>query len=154
MLGESFFMYSAHDTTVASLLNTLEVFSGKPPPYASAVILELHKNTTSGNSLVKVLFKNESDNEPYLMTMPGCSSMCDFETFLEFTKSKIPQDWVEECKCGFLGIVGVSLAALITGTFLLILLLVCLLIAICKRRQSSKNPAYPYLHLQTEDEEA
>ena len=48
------FIYSAHDTTVASLLNTLDVFSGMPPPYTSAVILELHKNNITGNAFVKV----------------------------------------------------------------------------------------------------
>jgi lysosomal acid phosphatase len=48
------FMYSAHDTTVASLLNTLEVYDDVPPPYASCVILELQKNISSGQSFVRV----------------------------------------------------------------------------------------------------
>jgi len=48
------FVYSAHDTTVASLLNTLDVFNMLPPPYASAVFVELYTNTTSGDWIVQV----------------------------------------------------------------------------------------------------
>jgi len=52
--GRKMFLYSAHDTTVASLLNTLEVFNDMPPPYASAVIMELWKNTSSQQYYFKV----------------------------------------------------------------------------------------------------
>ena len=37
------YLYSAHDHTVAALLNTMGVFNQIPPPYASAVIWELHQ---------------------------------------------------------------------------------------------------------------
>lgn len=54
------FMYSAHDTTVASLLNALDLFNDIPPPYASAVIMELYKSVSNDTNFVKVsltLFK-------------------------------------------------------------------------------------------------
>ena len=35
------FMYSGHDNTVSSILNTLGVFNTIAPPYASMVIVEL-----------------------------------------------------------------------------------------------------------------
>lgn len=40
-------IFSAHDTNVAGLLNSLNVFNYKLPPYASAVFLELRKSKNS-----------------------------------------------------------------------------------------------------------
>ena len=37
------FMYSAHDATVAIVLQALGLYNGIPPPYAATVLLELHK---------------------------------------------------------------------------------------------------------------
>lgn len=48
------FMYSGHDTTVASLLNSLGMYNDIPPPYACAVMLELYRNISSGSHSVKV----------------------------------------------------------------------------------------------------
>lgn len=49
-----FYMYSAHDTTVATLLNTLDVFELHSPPYTAMVIMELYLNTTSDEYFVQV----------------------------------------------------------------------------------------------------
>lgn len=38
-----FFMSSGHDTTISSVLNSLGVWNGLPPPYASAVMFELKR---------------------------------------------------------------------------------------------------------------
>jgi lysosomal acid phosphatase len=46
-------MYSAHDTTVASMLITLGVFDLHTPPCTSLVLFELWKNDL-GKYLVKV----------------------------------------------------------------------------------------------------
>lgn len=45
-------IYSAHDTNVANLLNSLNIYNNQLPPYAAAVILELRKNITSNNTFV------------------------------------------------------------------------------------------------------
>lgn len=39
--NRSMWIYSAHDSTIASLLNTLGVFERQNPPYTAAVIVEL-----------------------------------------------------------------------------------------------------------------
>lgn len=36
------FMYCGHDTTIAANLQALEVYSGIKPPFASAVLYEMH----------------------------------------------------------------------------------------------------------------
>lgn len=44
-------MYSAHDLTVACVLNTLRVFEPHCPPYASAVMLELRVDTAGQHNV-------------------------------------------------------------------------------------------------------
>jgi len=45
-------VYSAHDTNVAGLLHSLNVYNYKLPPYAAAVFLELRKSKNSNNTYV------------------------------------------------------------------------------------------------------
>lgn len=45
-------VYSAHDTNVAALLNSLNVYNYQMPPYAAAVFLELRKKKDSNNTYV------------------------------------------------------------------------------------------------------
>lgn len=45
-------VYSAHDTNVAGLLHSLNVFNYKLPPYTAAVFLELRKSKNSNNAYV------------------------------------------------------------------------------------------------------
>lgn len=52
-------VYSAHDSNVAALLNSLNIFNKKLPPYTAAVILELRK----------------SENNAYVVTV---SQYCNF----------------------------------------------------------------------------
>lgn len=45
-------VYSAHDTNVAGLLHSLNVYNHKLPPYAAAVFVELRKSKNSNNTFV------------------------------------------------------------------------------------------------------
>lgn len=45
-------IYSGHDSNVAALLNSLNVYNNKLPPYASSVIFELRKKKNDNSSLV------------------------------------------------------------------------------------------------------
>ena len=47
-------MYSAHDVTIAANLQVLRMYNNLHPPYASAVIYELHVDDTTGKDFVKV----------------------------------------------------------------------------------------------------
>lgn len=92
-----FFMYSAHDTTVATFLNTLSLYEMIPPPYASAVLVELLKKKSSEQNFVRISFKN-STGEPVILTVPGCESLCPIEDFVRITKPIVPDNWNEECQ--------------------------------------------------------
>ena len=48
-----FLMYFAHDVTIADHLLAIGLFNGQFPPYASAVITELHQEE-DGTSFVNV----------------------------------------------------------------------------------------------------
>jgi len=47
-------MFSGHDSNMASLMTTLGVYEDIRPPFASALLLELHKDTNTGNYYLEV----------------------------------------------------------------------------------------------------
>jgi len=51
---QKMFMYSGHDTTVAALLHTLNIFDLQRPPYACLVLMELYKEDSSQDYYVQV----------------------------------------------------------------------------------------------------
>merc|ERR1719295_815925 len=57
-----FFMYSAHDSTVATNFQVLGNYNGYQPPYASAIIYELYN--VSNSYEVKILYQNYSSFAP------------------------------------------------------------------------------------------
>ncbi|XP_014261504.1 lysosomal acid phosphatase-like [Cimex lectularius] len=89
-------VYSAHDTTIVFLLNTLGVYDFIPPPFAAAVLVELRQNKNN-EKFVTVLYKN-SEAEPHLLTVPGCTKACPLDKFIYLLKPVIPTNWDEECK--------------------------------------------------------
>lgn len=58
-----------HDTTLAVLLIALNTWDGKIPPYASALIFELHRRS-EGSYFVRLLYKNDSLSNPETEAVP------------------------------------------------------------------------------------
>ncbi|XP_021534568.1 prostatic acid phosphatase isoform X1 [Neomonachus schauinslandi] len=88
-------MYSAHDTTVSGLQMALDVYNGLLPPYASCHIMELYLE--KGEYFVEMYYRNETQHEPYPLTLPGCTPSCSLTEFAELVAPVIPQDWSTEC---------------------------------------------------------
>uniref|UniRef100_A0ABI7ZQL0 acid phosphatase n=1 Tax=Felis catus TaxID=9685 RepID=A0ABI7ZQL0_FELCA len=88
-------MYSAHDTTVAGLQMALDVYNGILPPYASCHIMELYLE--NGEYFIEMYYRNETQHEPYPLTVPGCTPSCPLTKFAELVAPVIPQDWSTEC---------------------------------------------------------
>uniref|UniRef100_A0A8C9LZI3 acid phosphatase n=1 Tax=Piliocolobus tephrosceles TaxID=591936 RepID=A0A8C9LZI3_9PRIM len=88
-------MYSAHDTTVSGLQVALDVYNGLLPPYAACHLMELYFE--KGEYFVEMYYRNETQHEPYPLTLPGCSPSCPLERFAELVGPVIPQDWSTEC---------------------------------------------------------
>ncbi|KAI3366069.1 hypothetical protein L3Q82_009887 [Scortum barcoo] len=90
-------MLSAHDTTVAALQASLNVFNGRQPPYASCQIFELYRED-NGSASVSMFYRNDSKVEPYAVQLPGCSQRCPLDDFVRITKASISDDREKECQ--------------------------------------------------------
>ncbi|XP_050526684.1 prostatic acid phosphatase-like isoform X2 [Daktulosphaira vitifoliae] len=91
-------VYSAHDTIIAGILNTLNVYDGKLPAYASTVLFELRKMKNSKTFVVTVSYKNSSNHEPYLLQIPGCDSVaCELSQFSKAVSPYTSINWYKEC---------------------------------------------------------
>jgi len=90
------YVYSGHDTSIATILGSLKVYNGLAPPYASAVLLELFKRE-EGKHFVRIAYKNDTEAMPHPLTLPGCDTLCPLEKFKQLTGSLIPEDWSKEC---------------------------------------------------------
>jgi len=97
-------MYAGHDTTLSFILNSLNIYDDIPPPYASAVIFELHQ-TVDNQYSVRILYSTEVGGEPKVLQLPGCvnhsdsSGGCPLEMWSELTHSVVPDmdTWHKEC---------------------------------------------------------
>lgn len=95
-----FYMYSAHDTTVAALLSAMQVFDCHQPGYRALIMVELHDIPSIGE-VVKVFYRNDtlSKDQPHVLTPPGCETPhCKLDTFIRIANDRIPTDWHKECQ--------------------------------------------------------
>lgn len=92
------YIYSAHDTTIVNLLNSLDIFDLQIPRYSSIVMMELHKTLDTNNYFISFSFRNDTQREPYKLKLPICELDCPYEEFTKFVEPMIPQDWDAECQ--------------------------------------------------------
>nr|XP_023016136.1 prostatic acid phosphatase-like [Leptinotarsa decemlineata] len=92
-----FLVFSAHDTTIANVLNTMGAFEYHTPPFASTIMMEMRKRS-NGRSYVNLFYKNTS--EPRQITLKHCDFNCDLVDFSTILKPIIInlEDWEIECK--------------------------------------------------------
>jgi len=118
-------LYSAHDSTVANLLNTLGVYNMIDPPYIACVMMELRVNS-SGDHHVTLFYRNSSTVEPFLLTLPGCSPVCPLDQFIRLLEPVTIDDWDSECQVSILssysmltvitlGVLGILVCVLLTS---------------------------------------
>lgn len=93
-LTKKMWQYSGHDTTVANLMQCLNVYDNEVPPYASALILELHKQRRQYH--VRVSYRK--DQVLTDLTIPGCTARCPLDNLKNLMQPVIPGDWKDECQ--------------------------------------------------------
>lgn len=101
-LSQNYWVYSAHDTTVANILNTLGVFKSMGyhnPPYTATVMFELRK--FADDYRVQVFYRNTTA-EPKPLDLPGCGTSCPLDKMFEIYKDVLPVNWEEECALSLL----------------------------------------------------
>ncbi|KAM4537949.1 lysosomal acid phosphatase-like [Fundulus diaphanus] len=131
-------MLSAHDTTVAALQASLNVFNGKQPPYASCHIIELYREENGATS-VSMFFRNDSSVNPYPLQLPGCTLDCPLEDFVRITKPFIADDRDKECQLPSPGIdTKVIIILALSFCLLLAFVVICLLcrFSVCRHKKS------------------
>lgn len=84
-------IYSAHDTTLMSIFATLGMTLRIQPPFASIILLELHKE--NGNLYIQMFYNMES------IELPGCpNEKCPIEKFLNYISRRVFEDTDKACK--------------------------------------------------------
>jgi len=140
------FMYSGHDTTVASVLNSMGVFNKIAPPYRSLLLVELLEQQDVG-LVVKLSYKNETTSNPYLLTLPGCQQLCPLKKFKELTSELRPQNIKKECGIveGNVAVEKVTLLAAICSTVLALTVVITILYTIfCTKKERSGDQSVRY----------
>ncbi|XP_014467885.1 PREDICTED: prostatic acid phosphatase-like isoform X2 [Dinoponera quadriceps] len=90
------FMFVGHDNTVVDLLNTIYIWHNQLPHYNIMIMIELHEDEYEWN--VQIFLRNTTAHEPYPLTIPGCTTVCPLDQFVEILKPVTPDNWEEECK--------------------------------------------------------
>lgn len=93
-ITQKMWMYSAHDTTLANLMQCLDVYDGLLPCYSSTIIFELFED--SNDYYVEISYKNQTDIKT--LKLPDCDTACSFDCFKKKTECVIPTDWEKECQ--------------------------------------------------------
>jgi lysosomal acid phosphatase len=94
--GRKMFMYSAHDTTVAPILHTLDLFDPPSAPYYASTIL-FERIERDNEFYMKISYRNDTSRPPYELVVPGCEHLCPFDRFKEIIGPMLPDDWRLEC---------------------------------------------------------
>lgn len=84
-------LYCAHDINLGCLLDVFGVNLTHVPPYASAIFIELYKDLERNKSLIKVLYKKETDGEKLeFISLTNDVSSCTLTSFEQKVKDVLP----------------------------------------------------------------
>ncbi|KAK3593231.1 hypothetical protein CHS0354_012311 [Potamilus streckersoni] len=163
MFADKMYIFSAHDTTINALLQTLKIFNDINPPYSALFMMELHRdNSMQAGHYVQIFYRNDSSKPPLSLQLPGCDFKCPVDKFMQLVDDMDvePNKLREACGIGGLG----SGASASTGTSIsydLIAVLISLVIIItgiivisqCMRKRKNKNFNYRQVPTDLEEEE-
>merc|ERR1719369_1982360 len=124
-------MYSGHAHTIIFHLQTLWVYEDHIPPYASAVVHELHQLNSTWH--VKTIYTNSTDTFGptfTVLTVPGCQELCPLDKLFGLMKPLMPIDYRKQC---YVGVAGTTLGETVAVAMAVVVLVmaVCCMIAVC-----------------------
>ncbi|KAG8970739.1 hypothetical protein FRC03_004121 [Tulasnella sp. 419] len=106
---------SCHDTGLAGLLSTLDVFDQRWPDFTASITFELFRKASPSSSFLQSLY-SRPETEYFVrmryrnqsLRLPACANVglhleghpefCTFKAFKEHVKKYKPGDWEEDCK--------------------------------------------------------
>ncbi|XP_015180247.1 PREDICTED: venom acid phosphatase Acph-1-like [Polistes dominula] len=84
------FVYSGHETNIASLLYSLNVYKPHAPAYSSSIFMELlYKD---GIYYVRILYYLGIPLQLETLQLPGCEEVCPLDKFFQLTIDDIPSE--------------------------------------------------------------
>ncbi|GLV41156.1 uncharacterized protein CBL_04680 [Carabus blaptoides fortunei] len=95
--GRKMYLTSGHENNVVNVLTALNLFTAHVPTFSSAVIIELHRLPGTEQYGYKIFHHNQTRDDPYLLTVPGCSELCPFDKFVTLISNHIPGNYTAEC---------------------------------------------------------
>lgn len=84
------YLYSGHETNIASLLQAFGVYEPHVPEYSSAIIMELQE--INQEFYVKLLYYQGIPPTIKELQIPGCDVLCPFDKYLDLIEDLIPSD--------------------------------------------------------------
>lgn len=84
------YLYSGHETNIASLLQAFGVYEPHVPEYSSAIIMELQE--INQEFYVKLLYYQGIPPTIKELQIPGCDVLCPFDQYLDLIEDLIPSD--------------------------------------------------------------
>jgi len=134
-------------------LTALDDYNDIIPPFASAIIFELHRYNATNNTsnyFVKVVYRNSTKTDLVKLRPFGLPVVCKLENFIANSQKYIPDDIKQECnptKNSALSSVTISLSCLI------LFLAVCILVmGFTTRTKSQRGKSSSYEPLLSKEE--
>lgn len=95
----SIFLYSGHDLTLVSLLNSMEMLDqvSANPEYGSAVAFELHQLSSTDFEVRMMYYDNSSVAVPRALIIPNCANPCMQEDFEQAMDHLYVEDFEQAC---------------------------------------------------------
>ncbi|XP_056630238.1 prostatic acid phosphatase-like [Diorhabda sublineata] len=131
---------SAHDTTIANVLNSMGVFEYHCPPYTSTIFFELKKSSTK-NTFLNLYYKNSST--PRQIKLKDCDVDCNFSDFVKILRpiTISLNQWEIECKLNlFMWPLSFQWSIILSCSLIIIILIMSAVVAgIRSKKQCTTN---------------
>ncbi|KAL3862397.1 hypothetical protein ACJMK2_008366 [Sinanodonta woodiana] len=154
MFADKIYIFSAHDSTVNALMQTMKIFNNINPPYNALFMMELHRNSDQGH-YVQMFYRNDSSNASYPLKLPDCDFKCPVDKFMQLVEDMDVEPSKLQAACG----IGVTKTATSSYTYnitiaaavltsVLVLIIGVVVISQCLRRKKKKSYEYKKVTLQ------
>ena len=95
------YVYSTHDSHVAVLMQALNIFNNRQPPFGAALYLELHEGSDHAHFL-RAYYHNETlinGESPHLLKWNDCRGLtdCPIDDYFNSTKHLLYDNYDKEC---------------------------------------------------------
>lgn len=95
----SLFVYSAHSSTITTLMNGIGMEQEDIPDHGSSFQFEVYRNS-EGKHYLQIFLREANQDFPEPREIPGCGKSCSLEQFYSIYEELIPGKFEDECKQG------------------------------------------------------